>query len=178
LRIDICNIRVQSLRYIQHPDLLLQHLKHSYETFETLETCACNMVEPRAGWFQSLGSEPVPREHHHATTIISSTKLGSIGRAARATGGSERRRMGVWQQRGVQTRRPPRWRRLATATRWMRPQRSYACDSGEKKCRCVFFLRNHIVLKGGEEEACWARWLSRPRNEPSGRNTPRLTPVC
>jgi hypothetical protein len=40
LRIGACNIHVQPLQHVQHPDLLLQHTS---ETSETLETDACNM---------------------------------------------------------------------------------------------------------------------------------------
>jgi hypothetical protein len=44
---NICNIRVQPLQHMKHPDLLLQHpskyLQHTFETSETLGTYACNI---------------------------------------------------------------------------------------------------------------------------------------
>jgi hypothetical protein len=45
---EVCNTRIQPLQHMQHPDLLLQHLrktlaKHTSETSKTLETYGCNM---------------------------------------------------------------------------------------------------------------------------------------
>ena len=42
-----CNIRVQPLQHMQHPDLLcniyMKHLQHTAESSKTLETGICNM---------------------------------------------------------------------------------------------------------------------------------------
>jgi hypothetical protein len=47
LETNICNIRVQPLQRMQHPNLLcnihLKHLQHTSKTSETFETYACNM---------------------------------------------------------------------------------------------------------------------------------------
>jgi hypothetical protein len=85
--------------------------------------------------------------------------------------------------RGVRTRRPRLEKAAALekasgrrVARWLRPWRSHACDSGESKCRCVFyFLKKSRHTEGGAEEACWARSLDRPGNDLSRRNTPRQT---
>ena len=53
---NICNIPIYFC------NIRMKHLKHTYETSKTLETCTCNMGEPRDGRFQPLGSELVPRE--------------------------------------------------------------------------------------------------------------------
>ena len=44
---EACNIRIQPLQHMQHLDLFCnihkKHLQYTFETYETLETYACNM---------------------------------------------------------------------------------------------------------------------------------------
>jgi hypothetical protein len=56
---NICNI------LIYFCNIRMKHLKHTYGTYEILETYAHNMGKPRAGRFQSSGSKPASHEHHH-----------------------------------------------------------------------------------------------------------------
>jgi hypothetical protein len=150
---NICNIPIYFC------NIRMKRLKHTYET---LETCACNMREPEAGDSSRWGQSRRRTSTTTTTTIASSTGLSSAGQAARTTARERAARDGQTRQAGMSgvglardsseakwahdvRMGRPRLEKAATlekasgrrVARWMRPQRSHACGSGEK-CRFYF----------------------------------------
>jgi hypothetical protein len=128
--------------------------------------------------------------HRASTTTASSTGL--AGQAARVTARDGRARRarasvagwvsaigvsdGTGWARGIWTGRPPRWRRLAAGGR-----RDGCAHSScmrvivrNEMLLCFFFRKPHRT-RGGADETCWVRSLSKPGNEPFGRKTPGRT---
>jgi hypothetical protein len=170
----------------------MKHLKHTYQTSKTLKTCAFNTGKHGARWFQPLGSELAPHEHHHNHHHHRSLHRVWLGRVGDAHDGRERaaqdghaaavrqsgRATSRWEGRGW--RRPPRWRRPAVGGQRGGCTRGghMRATVGNGKRRCVFFLEKPCHPEGGAEEVYWARSLDRSGNEPSGWNTPGRTPCA